>query len=123
MKVLVVDDQKDIAESIAMILRLERHEVAMAVSGRDALKLADQWKPDVVLLDISMPQMSGYDLARQLRDYRRAPRPVLVAVSGFGAPSDKLASRQAGIDHHLVKPVDPARLLSLLRSLGDAAAS
>lgn len=117
MKVLVVDDQRDVADSIAMVLRLHSHEVETASTGRDALAVADRWKPDVVLLDISMPEMSGYDLARKLRDYRRAPRPVLVAVTGFGASSDKLASRQAGIDHHLVKPVDPERLLSLLQSL------
>jgi len=72
----------------------------------------------VVLLDIGMPETTGFDVARALRDYKRAPKPVIVAVTGASEPSDKLAARMAGFDHYLVKPVEMHALVSLLQNLG-----
>ena len=113
-KILVVDDNVDAADTLTLLLRGEGHDVHTAYGGRDAIQIADAFKPEVVLLDIQMPKMSGYDLVRELRRHERAPRPLLIAVSAWGAESDKLASRQAGFDHHLTKPVDPGALLALL---------
>jgi DNA-binding response OmpR family regulator len=75
-------------------------------------------RPDVVLLDIGMPETTGFDVARALRDYKRAPKPVIVAVTGAAEPSDKLAARMAGFDHYLVKPVEIGALVALLEKVG-----
>jgi CheY-like chemotaxis protein len=116
-KILVVDDNRDAADSLAAILRVEGHEARAAYSGAEAVQAAEEMKPDVVLLDIQMPEMSGYDVARALRDYRRGVRAVIVAVTAYGQESDKLAARQAGFHHHITKPVDPARVLEIIESV------
>jgi two-component system, chemotaxis family, CheB/CheR fusion protein len=116
-KILVVDDNRDAADSLAAILRFEGHEARAAYSGAEAVQAAEEMKPDVVLLDIQMPEMSGYDVARALRDYRRGVRAVIVAVTAYGQESDKLAARQAGFHHHITKPVDPGRVLEIIASL------
>lgn len=113
-KILVVDDNVDAADTLTLLLRNEGHDVHTAYNGSDALQIADRVHPEVVLLDIQMPKLSGYDLVRELRRHERAPRPLLIAVSAWGQESDKLASRQAGFDHHLTKPVDPEALLRLV---------
>jgi CheY-like chemotaxis protein len=113
-KILVVDDNRDAADTLSLLLRNEGHTVHTAYGGTEAIQIADAVRPEVVLLDIQMPRMSGYDLVRELRRHERAPRPLLIAVSAWGQESDKLASRQAGFDHHLTKPVDPDALLQLL---------
>jgi CheY-like chemotaxis protein len=117
-KILVVDDNVDAADTLTLLLRNGGHDVHTAYGGRDAIQIADTLRPDVVLLDIQMPKMSGYDLVRELRRYERAPRPLLIAVSAWGQESDKLASKQAGFDHHLTKPVDPEALLRLVGAQG-----
>lgn len=116
-KILVVDDNRDAADSLAAILRVEGHDARAAYSGAEAVRLAEEMKPDAVLLDIQMPEMSGYDVARALRDYRRGVRAVIVAVTAYGQESDKLAARQAGFHHHITKPVDPARVLEIISGL------
>jgi len=116
-KILVVDDNRDAADSLAAILRVEGHEARAAYSGAEAVQAAEEMKPDVVLLDIQMPEMSGYDVARALRDYRRGVSAVIVAVTAYGQVSDKLAARQAGFHHHITKPVDPARVLEIIESV------
>jgi len=116
-KILVVDDNRDAADSLAAILRVEGHDARAAYSGAEAVRLAEAMKPDAVLLDIQMPEMSGYDVARALRDYRRGVRAVIVAVTAYGQESDKLAARQAGFHHHITKPVDPARVLEIISGL------
>ena len=113
-KILVVDDNRDAVDTLSLLLRNEGHAVHTAYGGTEAIQIADTVRPEVVLLDIQMPRMSGYDLVRELRRHERAPRPLLIAVSAWGQESDKLASRQAGFDHHLTKPVDPDALLKLL---------
>jgi two-component system, chemotaxis family, CheB/CheR fusion protein len=114
-KILVVDDNIDAADTLTLLLRNEGHTVHTAYGGKEAIELADRERPEAVLLDIQMPRMSGYDLVRELRRHERAPRPLLIAVSAYGQESDKLASKQAGFDHHLTKPLDPPALLRLLR--------
>ena len=114
-KILVVDDNIDAADTLTLLLRNEGHTVHTAYGGKEAIEVADRERPEAVLLDIQMPRMSGYDLVRELRRHERAPRPLLIAVSAYGQESDKLASKQAGFDHHLTKPLDPPALLRLLR--------
>ena len=116
-RVLVVDDNRDSADSLSLLLKNEGYAVDTAYDGAEAIRLADANKPAVVLLDIQMPRLSGYDIVRELRRYERAPRPYLVAVSAWGQESDKLAARQAGFDQHLTKPIDPAQLIEMLATL------
>ena len=116
-RVLVVDDNRDSADSLSLLLRNEGYVVDTAYDGAEAIRLADTNRPQVVLLDIQMPRLSGYDIVRELRRYERAPRPYLVAVSAWGQESDRLAAKQAGFDLHLTKPVDPAQLIEMLSKL------
>ena len=117
LSVLVVDDNKDAADALAALLTVQGYTASAAYSGAEAIRQADEARPDVVLLDIGMPGTSGFDVARALRDYRRAPKPVIVAVTGAAEPSDRLAARMAGFDHYLVKPVEMPALVSLLQHL------
>jgi DNA-binding response OmpR family regulator len=118
LSILVVDDNKDAADALVALLSVQGYRASAAYSGSAAIRDADQVRPDVVLLDIGMPETTGFDVARALRDYKRAPKPVIVAVTGASEPSDKLAARMAGFDHYLVKPVEMHALVSLLRNLG-----
>jgi PAS domain S-box-containing protein len=113
-RVLVVDDNRDSAISMAMMLRLLGNEVQTAHDGLEALRMAASFRPDVVLLDIGMPNMNGYDAARRIRAEPWGRSLVLVAVTGWGQDSDRIRSREAGFDHHLVKPVDLAELKRML---------
>lgn len=115
--VLVVDDNRDAADALVALLDVHGYRACAAYSGTSAIREFEALRPDVVLLDIGMPETSGFDVARALRDYRRAPRPVIVAVTGAAEPSDRLAARMAGFDHYLVKPVEIQALVSLLQSL------
>ncbi|HYX63441.1 MAG TPA: response regulator [Burkholderiales bacterium] len=118
LSVLVVDDNKDAADALVALLNVQGYRASAAYSGAAAICEADTTRPDVVLLDIGMPETTGFDVARALRDYKRAPKPVIVAVTGASEPSDKLAARMAGFDHYLVKPVEMQALVSLLQNLG-----
>jgi signal transduction histidine kinase/ActR/RegA family two-component response regulator len=113
-RVLLVDDNVDAAESLAMLLRLWGHEVAVAHDGPSALRAAAAHRPEVALLDISLPGMDGYELARRLRPQHGLERTVLVALTGWGQDEDRRRSQEAGFDHHLVKPVDLSDLQELL---------
>jgi signal transduction histidine kinase len=113
-RVLVVDDNVDAADSLALMLRLAGHEVSTAYSGPAALEAARAERPDVVLLDIGMPEMDGYEVARRLRQEPGLEQVMLVALTGYGREEDRQRSRQALIDHHLVKPADPTALQGLL---------
>jgi PAS domain S-box-containing protein len=114
-RVLVVDDNKDAAQSLVMMLRLVGHEAALALDGASALRAAEAAPPDVVLCDIGMPGMNGYEVARRLRQQGGTGGPLLVAVTGFGSAEDRRRTAEAGFDAHLVKPVEPEELLRLLR--------
>jgi CheY-like chemotaxis protein len=114
-RVLVADDNEDSADSLGMILELAGHEVRVAHGGHQALQLATDFRPDVVLLDIGMPDLNGYDTARALRAAPGGADLELIALTGWGHPDDKQRAAEAGFDRHLTKPVDPAELEELLR--------
>ncbi len=113
-RVLVVDDNADLADSLALLIRWWGHEVSVVYDGPAALAAARAQHPDVVLLDVGMPRMSGYQVARQLRQQWEPDRMRLVALTGYGRPEDRRRSREAGFDCHLTKPVDPEVLKRLL---------
>jgi CheY-like chemotaxis protein/anti-sigma regulatory factor (Ser/Thr protein kinase) len=113
-RILVADDNRDSAETLAMLLRLEGSQVVTAYDGEQALKLFHDTRPQVVLLDIGMPKVSGYDACREIRALSGADRPIIVALTGWGSEEDRRRSREAGFDGHLIKPVDPAVLLRFL---------
>jgi signal transduction histidine kinase/ActR/RegA family two-component response regulator len=113
-RVLVVDDNRDAAETLQLLLQAEGHEAFIAYRAHDALTIARQTSPGIVFLDIGLPDMDGYALARRLRDLPETARASLVAVTGYGQPDDKERAREAGIDHHLVKPARLADVLGLL---------
>jgi CheY-like chemotaxis protein len=113
-RILVVDDNADAAESLALWLRLGGHEVRVAHDGPAALAAVDADPPEVVLLDIGMPGMDGYEVAQRLRRRPGLEHLVLVAMTGWGQEEDRRRSGEAGIDHHLVKPADLEALNGLL---------
>jgi two-component system CheB/CheR fusion protein len=115
-RVLIVDDNADAADSLAMYLRLLGQEVRVANDGKMALEIAGSFRPSIVLLDIGLPGMDGYEVAQHLRRLPDANAMLLVALSGYGQANDRLRSQQVGIDHHLVKPVEPSVLNELLVS-------
>ncbi len=113
-KVLVVDDNRDSAETVAKLLEIMGHQVRTARDGFEALDATKQFAPEVVLLDIGLPGLDGYELARQLREQPDFGSRVLVALTGYGQEEDRRRSKEAGFDFHLVKPVDPETLLALI---------
>ncbi len=113
-RVLVADDNVDAAESLAMLLQLQGHDVRVARSGTSALAIADLFRPEVAILDIGMPDLSGYGVARQLRGRPWATDLRLIALTGWGQHDDQREARAAGFDHHVTKPADVARLGDLL---------
>ena len=126
LRVLIVDDSIDGAESLSMLLQIGGHETTMAHAGPDALTAAAAFRPDVILLDIGLPGMDGYEVARRLRATDDHKGTLLVALTGWGSESDRRRSKEAGFDHHLTKPVDVTyitRLLAELSSGGGASRS
>lgn len=114
-RVLVVDDNADAAESLGMLLEVRGNEVRIAYDGLQALEAAGEFDPDIVLLDIGMPKMSGYEVARRLRA-NRGDSVLIVAITGWGQEEDRRRAREAGFDHHFTKPVDYEALLELIES-------
>ena len=115
-RILIADDNRDSAETLAALLRMEGHEVTSVHDGPVALSVFNELKPDVVLLDIGMPGLTGYEVARRLRQGNPKTHPTLIAITGWGQDIDKERAFAAGFDHHLTKPVDPQRLVELLKS-------
>ena len=97
-----------------MLLQLEGHEVQIAVEGHSAIEMVATFRPDVVLLDIGLPGMDGYDVARQLRKLPHTKALLLIAHSGYGGPQDRLRSKEAGFDHHVVKPATLEQITALI---------
>lgn len=116
-RLLVVDDNHDAANSLAMLLTLKGHEVAAAYSGSAALELVKNYEPDLVFLDIGMPGMDGCEVARRLREDVRERRLILVALTGWGQEEDRKRTTEAGFDYHLVKPPDATALEAVLANL------
>jgi DNA-binding response OmpR family regulator len=112
-RILVVDDNDDAADSLGMLFEVRGDEVRIAYDGLEALEAEVAFKPAVVLLDIGMPKLSGYDLARRIRDARGACV-LIVAITGWGQEDDRQRARDAGINHHFTKPVDFESLLDII---------
>jgi len=117
LRVVVVDDNRDAAESMAILMELWGHQVKRAFDGPRAIEASLDYWPQVIFLDIGLPGMDGYEVAGRLRERPETARAVLVAVTGYGQEEDRRRSRRAGFDHHLVKPVAPETLRLLLSSL------
>lgn len=116
-RILVVDDNRDAADTLAMLLKLKKQEVHVRYSGREAIEAAETLRPEIVLLDISMPELDGYQTAALIRQQPWGSSLVLIALTGYGQEEDRRRSFEAGFDGHLVKPVDLATLLQLMSSL------
>jgi CheY-like chemotaxis protein len=113
-KVLVADDNRDAAESLGLLLSMAGHSVLLAHSGGDALAIALKERPDALVLDIGMPELSGYDVARGVRKEEWGKQALLLAVSGWDKREDREASSAAGFDVHLSKPAPPEQIEALL---------
>jgi CheY-like chemotaxis protein len=118
-RLLVVDDLRDNADSLAALLKVMGHEVATAYDGEGAIRMAAEFMPEIILLDIGMPQMNGLDACRFIRTQSWGQDMLLVATTGWGQENDRRRTEEAGFDHHLVKPVHPEALTALLASLSD----
>jgi len=116
-KVLVVDDNHDAALSLAMLVEMLGHEVRVAYDGVEALQAAGEFHPELVLLDIGMPRMDGYETCRRLREQPWGSRIRVVAVTGWGQEHDRRRSQEAGFDQHLVKPVAPTVIADILGAM------
>jgi DNA-binding response OmpR family regulator len=112
--VLVADDNRDAADSLAMLLQIDGHDVRVAHGGSAALALAQAFRPEVALLDLGMPDLSGYEVAHALRREPWGKDIYLIALTGWGQEADRRRSRDAGFDCHLTKPADPDELRAVL---------
>jgi CheY-like chemotaxis protein len=113
-KILVVDDDRDSAEMIAEFLAMQGHETTFALNGQTAVATALELVPDLALLDITLPDMSGYELAQRLRAHPSLSRLILVAFTGWSGPEHEAKALESGFDHHMVKPIDFATLQRVL---------
>jgi CheY-like chemotaxis protein len=115
LRILIVEDDAETADWTAMLLRLAGHDARIAHSGEDALQMAPDYEPDVVLLDIALPGLNGLEVAQALREQARTRRPFLIAVTGLDRDADRERSRAAGIDLHLTKPLSNEQLEKILK--------
>ena len=116
-RILVVDDSKDAAISLSLVLKFMGHETRTAHDGLEAVECAREFQPSVVLLDLGLPRLNGYDACRKIREEAGERELVLIALTGWGQEEDKARSREAGFHFHMLKPVDPAALEKLLGGL------
>lgn len=116
-RILVVDDNHDSALSLAMMLSIMGHETRTANDGESAVTTAESFLPDVVLLDIGLPKLNGYEVAQRIREQAWGKAMFLIAVTGWGQEEDRRRSTEVGLDVHMVKPVEPAALERLLATL------
>jgi CheY-like chemotaxis protein/two-component sensor histidine kinase len=123
LKILVVDDNVDSAVSLSMLLHLAGHQVRTAHDGHEGVRTAEEFRPNVALLDIGLPRMNGYDAARRIRAQSWGSDMLLIAITGWGQEADRHRSRDAGFDHHLVKPVSPITLMHMLQKVAAPAAA
>lgn len=113
---LVVDDNPDVLDTLVSLLKLDGHQLASARDGEEALRVALQLKPDVIILDVGLPKMDGWEVARALRADPSMDKTTLIALSGYGQPSDRERSREAGFDEHLLKPADISAIYRAIRT-------
>lgn len=115
LRVLVAEDNPDCAGSLAMLLRIEGHQVEIARDGPTALESAQTHRPDVLVLDLGLPRLSGYEVAQEVNKQRWEKRPLIIAVTGYGQEADRRHAVESGIDLHFTKPTRPEQLLALLK--------
>jgi len=122
LRILIADDERDQVSTLAAILNHEGHEVREVYRGTEVLRMIANFSPDVALIDIGMPGMSGYDVAREVRAHYGKEGPLLIAVTGWKKPSDRILAQIAGFDHHLGKPFESQQLLELIEPLAAGSA-
>jgi CheY-like chemotaxis protein len=115
LQILVVDDNKDSADTLCLLLKIKKHEVRTARDGFEAIEMASTFQPDMILMDVSMPNLNGYDAARRIRQTPQGRDIFIVALTGCSQPEDVARSREAGCSAHLVKPVNFAALEELMK--------
>jgi DNA-binding response OmpR family regulator len=114
-RILIVDDNRDAADSLSLLLGLEGYETQVAYAGRSALEAAHSFQPEVIVLDLGLPDLSGYDVARLIRQDAQLAQVVLIALTGWGQEEHRRRALEAGFDHHVTKPVDLDEFASLLK--------
>lgn len=117
LRVLVVDDNRDAAKMMATLLRLMKQEVAQAHDGAQAVQVAEEFRPDLILMDIGMPRMNGHQACRAMREQEWGQRIVIAALTGWGQDEDRAQCRESGFDHHFVKPLQSGALEQLVQDL------
>ena len=115
--VLIVEDNADARESLGMLLEMQGHDVRSAQDGDTALKIVEEFLPEVVLLDIGLPKMDGFEVIRRLHAPMDGAQPAVIAVTGYGHAEDRRRTKEAGFDHHLTKPVDPKEVMAIIASV------
>jgi two-component system, OmpR family, response regulator len=123
LRVLVADDERDAAVSLALLLQMEGYEVREVYRGDAVLYMVRDFRPDAILLDIGMPGMSGYEVAREIKELYGQDAPLLVAVTGWSGPSDKILAKLVGFHYHVAKPYTAEQIFALLAPLSRAIAS
>ena len=123
LRILIVDDNRDAAESLTMMLEILGNEIRTAYDGEEAVRAALEFQPDVILLDIGLPKLNGYEACRRIRRQQGGKNAVIIAQTGWGQEEDRERTHQAGFDQHLVKPIDPSVLMAILSELSQRAAS
>jgi CheY-like chemotaxis protein len=117
LRILIVDDNRDNADSLVMLLRIIGNDTRTAYDGQQGVDVAEEFRPDVMLLDIALPKLNGYEACRGIREQPWGKNIVLIAVTGWGQVEDRRLSHEAGFDYHMVKPVDPQELMKFLAGL------
>ncbi len=115
MRVLICDDNPDAASSLEMLVASDRHETCVCADGASCVEKARSWQPGIALLDIGMPGMTGYEVAREIRAMQFGKDVLLVAITGWGTAQDVATAKEAGFDMHFTKPADPRKILSVVR--------
>jgi len=122
-RVLIVEDNADVADTTATMLAMAGHTLRCARDGAQGVAFAQDFEPEVVLLDVGLPVLDGYQVARRLRQMPQAQHAMIIGLTGYGMPADRQRGREAGFDHHLLKPADPAELRKLIESWSPSAAA
>jgi len=117
LRILIVDDNQDGADSLAMVLKMMGNDARTAYDGKEGVELAEEFRPEVVLFDIGMPKLNGYEACRLIRKQPWGRKVIVIAVTGWGQDDDRQRSHDAGFDHHMVKPVDPQAVMKMLAVL------
>jgi CheY-like chemotaxis protein len=116
-RVLIADDDRDWADRLAVLLEEQGYAVRTSYDGREAIEAARTFQPDIVVLDIRMPRLTGYEAARVFHRHPQSTRPILIAITAWAGESGKLRAQMSGFDYYLAKPAEPAEILELLKSL------